>query len=155
MPGVLGVNVSASSYADLLRQCMEWARNHESRTVTFVGMHGLMEAHDDPGFRAAMNTADLANPDGMPVVWALRSLGCRHASRVYGPDATIQLLRAAEQSGIPVGFYGADESTLARLIEEVQRRYPAIKIAFRMSPPFRALTPEEDEAIVLDISKSG
>jgi len=155
MPAVLKVNVSASSYAALVRQCAEWARNRESRTVLFVGMHGLMEAHDDPVFRAAMNTADLANPDGMPVVWALRRMGNPDASRVYGPDATVELLRAAQADGIAVGFYGGEESTLAKLIEEVKRRYPGIKIAFSMSPPFRALTPEEDEAIVREITESG
>ena len=155
MPVVLGVNVSASSYADLVRQCTEWARNRESRTVLFVGMHGLMEAHDDPAFRAEMNTADLANPDGMPVVLALQFLGFPYASRVYGPDATLELLRTAQDSRIPVGFYGGDEATLTRLLEEVQRRYPEINIAFRMSPPFRALTPEEDEVIVREITESG
>ena len=155
MPSVLGVNVSESSYIELVRQCTGWAQNRESRTVLFVGMHGLMEAHDDSALRAAMNTADLANPDGMPVVWALRCMGVPGASRVYGPDATVELLRSAEQSVIPVGFYGADEFTLARLIEEVQRRYPRIDISFRMSPPFRTLTPEEDEAIVRRITDSG
>jgi N-acetylglucosaminyldiphosphoundecaprenol N-acetyl-beta-D-mannosaminyltransferase len=155
MPVVLGVNVSASSYGELVRRCTDWARNRESRTVLFVGMHGLMEAHDDPEFRAAMNTADLANPDGMPVVWALRSLGSTHANRVYGPDATLELLRAAEDSSIPVGFYGGDEPTLAKLVMQVERRYPTIQIAWKMSPPFRALTPEEDEAIIREITDSG
>jgi len=120
-----------------------------------VGMHGLMEAHDDPHFRAAMNTADLANSDGMPVVWALRSFGYSHATRIYGPDATVELLRAAKESEIPVGFYGGDEPTLKRLIDEVKHRNPGIKVAFSMSPPFRALTPEEDEAIIREISDSG
>ena len=155
IPLVLGVNVAASSYADLVQRCIAWARNRESRTVLFVGMHGLMEAHDDPAFRTAMNTADLANPDGMPVVWALRALGFPNARRVYGPDATVELLKTAAASGIPVGFYGADERTLDRLVEQVQRRHSGINIAFRMSPPFRALTPEEDEAIVREISNSG
>ena len=155
MPLVLGVNVAASSYADLVQRCMVWVRNRESRTVLFVGMHGLMEAHDDPAFRAAMNSADLANPDGMPVVWALRSLGCPNASRVYGPDATVELLKAAAVSGIPVGFYGADEATLTRLVDEVQRIHPSINIAFRISPPFRTLSTEEDEAIMRQVTQSG
>jgi len=115
-------------------------------------MHGLMEAHDDPSFRAVMNTADLANPDGTPVVWALRYFGFKHARRVYGPDATAKLLRAAQESAIPVGFYGGEEETLAKLIDEVRRRYPGINIAFTMSPPFRTLAPEEDEAIVRQIT---
>lgn len=155
MPTVLGVQVAASSYEGLVRQCTDWAERRESRTVLFVGMHGLMEAHDDPTFRASMNSADLANPDGMPVVWALRSFGSPHASRVYGPDATIELLSAAEISGMPVGFYGGDERTLNRLMEVVKRRFPAVNIVFVKSPPFRPLTPEEDEAIIREITNSG
>lgn len=155
MPSVLGVNVSASSYAEVVHKCTEWAHNAESRTVLFVSMHGIMEAHDNPVFRAAMNTADLANPDGMPVVWALRAFGASHASRVYGPDTTVALLKAAQESGIPIGFYGGDEATLAKLIFEVERQYPGINIVFKMSPPFRKLTEEEDEAIVREITGSG
>jgi len=155
MPAVLGVDISASSYSDLVLRCAEWAGNRESRTVLFVGMHGLMEAHDHPAFREALNTADLANPDGMPVVWALRLMGSRDATRVYGPDATIELLRVAEKDGIPIGFYGGDEPTLARLIGAVERRHPAINVAFKMSPPFRPLTPTEDEEVVQRITASG
>jgi N-acetylglucosaminyldiphosphoundecaprenol N-acetyl-beta-D-mannosaminyltransferase len=155
MPAVLGVNVSASSYAEVVNQCAEWARNNESRTVLFISMHGIMEAHDNPEFRALMNTADLANPDGMPVVWALRAFGAAHAGRVYGPDTTVALLRAAHESGIPIGFYGGDEPTLDLLLREVKRQYPGINIAFAMSPPFRRLTEEEDEAIVREINQSG
>lgn len=155
MPSVLGVNVAASSYAEVVTKCTEWASNNESRTVLFVSMHGIMEAHDNPEFRASMNTADLANPDGMPVVWALRAFGARHAGRVYGPDTTVALLRAAHQSRIPIGFYGGDDATLATLRREVQRQYPGINIAFAMSPPFRKLTAQEDEAIVEEINRSG
>src|SRR4029079_474453 len=78
-----------------------------------------------------------------------------NASRVYGPDATVELLKAAASSDVPVGFYGADEATLSRLVEKVQRMYPALDIAFRMSPPFRTLSPEEDEAIMRQVTQSG
>lgn len=155
MPNVLGVNVLASSYAEVVGKCTEWALNRESRTVLFVGMHGIMEAYDNPEFRAAMNTADLSNPDGMPVVWALRAFGARNASRVYGPDTTLALLGAAQASGIPIGFYGGDEATLQKLVSEVEAHYPGIKIVYRLSPPFRTLTAKEDEAIVKQITASG
>ena len=155
MPSVLGVDIAASNYDEVVRKCTVWAEAHESRTVVFVDAHGVMQAYDKPSFRADMNAADLANPDGMPIVWALRAFGAPQASRVYGPDATLALLGAAQQSGIPIGFYGGDESTLAKLIAQVERRFPGINIAFRMSPPFRPLTAEEDESMVRQISDAG
>jgi N-acetylglucosaminyldiphosphoundecaprenol N-acetyl-beta-D-mannosaminyltransferase len=41
------------------------------------------------------------------------------------------------------------------LISEVERQYPGINIRFQMSPPFRPLTEEEDDAIVRQITDSG
>ena len=155
MPSILGVNVSASSYAEVVEKCRQWASNRESRTVLFVNTHVIMEAHDMPALRADINTADLANPDGMPVVWSLRAFGAAHAGRVYGPDATLALLKAAQETRIPIGFYGGDEATLAKLASKVEREYPSINIGFKMSPPFRKLTDEEDEAIVKEINNSG
>lgn len=155
MPKVLGVTISASTYGEVVRQCRDWALERESRAVLFVGMHGLMEAHDDHEFRDQLNKADMANPDGMPVVWALRALGLNNASRVYGPDATLELLRAAEASAIPVGFFGSDEATLAKFISEIERRFPGIQIVYKMSPPYRPLTPEEDDIVIKEIASSG
>jgi N-acetylglucosaminyldiphosphoundecaprenol N-acetyl-beta-D-mannosaminyltransferase len=155
MASILGVNILASSYAEVVRKCTEWATSKESRTVMFCNVHVVMEAYDNPDFRAAVNAADMANPDGVPLVWTLRAFGASHASRVYGPDATVALLQAAHESGIPIGFYGSNEETLAKLISEVEHQYPGINIRFQMSPPFRALTEEEDDAIVQQITDSG
>ena len=97
MRQILGVRVEASTYDDLCERCLAWAKRGESRAVFFANVHMLMEAFDHPGFRAGLNAADMVNPDGMPLVWSLRAMGQRGATRVYGPDATQLLLRAAEK----------------------------------------------------------
>ncbi len=98
---------------------------------------------------------DIVNPDGMPLVWALRALGGSQVSRVYGPHATQHILRAAERAGISVGFYGGSETTLAALVARVRHTYPQLEIGFALSPPFHPLTEEEDTAIVRQITRSG
>jgi len=155
MREILAVHVGGRSYERTVEQCVEWAEHRESRTVIFANVHVVMEAFDNPFLRAELNKADIVNPDGMPLVWALRALGERDASRVYGPDTTEMVLQAAERSGIPVGFYGSAESTLEALTLEVRRRYPELKIVFTMSPPFRPLNVTEDEEIVRLVSASG
>lgn len=152
---ILGVNIAISSYKELAKQSIAWAAVGESRTVMFANVHMVMEAREHAEFRAKLNRADMVNSDGMPLVWALQAIGERDAERVYGPDATRILLGAAEKESIPVGFYGGDESTLAALIEEVQRRHPRLHIVFTKSPPFRPLSPAEDDDIVREISASG
>jgi N-acetylglucosaminyldiphosphoundecaprenol N-acetyl-beta-D-mannosaminyltransferase len=155
MPSILGVNITASNYAEVVKKCTEWAAARESRTVVFADAHVIMQAHDRPTFRDDMNAADLANPDGMPIVWACRAFGAPDATRVYGPDATLALLAEAEKTGLPVGFYGGTDAALAKLLIEVKRRFPGINVAFHMSPPFRPLTDEEDQAIVRQICDAG
>ncbi len=155
MREILGVKIAASSYRETAEKSVAWAKQGESRAVFFANVHVLMEGFDDAAFRAELNAADMVNPDGMPLVWALRAMGESDATRVYGPDATEVLLRAAEESDVPVGFYGGSAATLAILTAEVRRRYPILQIAFTMSPPFRALDATEDEEITKRISDSG
>jgi N-acetylglucosaminyldiphosphoundecaprenol N-acetyl-beta-D-mannosaminyltransferase len=155
MREILGVKVTASNYDETAIRSVEWAQRGESRAVFFANVHVLMEAFDDASFRAQLNAADMVNPDGMPLVWALQALGQNDASRVYGPDATVALLKAAADANIPVGFYGGSEKALAALTSVVKTMHPDLSIVFTMSPPFRSLTPEEDEAIVQEIRDSG
>jgi N-acetylglucosaminyldiphosphoundecaprenol N-acetyl-beta-D-mannosaminyltransferase len=115
----------------------------------------VMEAYDDAEFRQIVNTADLVTPDGMPLVWVMRLQGLRQQERVYGPALTQFVLEAANREGIPVGFYGSTPQTLEKLKRNVQERYPSLKIAYLYAPPFRPLTPEEDEEVVRAINDSG
>lgn len=152
---ILGLNIATSNYEETVQKSIEWARNRESRALFFANVHVVMEAFDNARFRDSINRADMINPDGMPLVWALRALGEPSASRVYGPDAMLAMLRSAEASGIPVGFYGGSESALDLLISTVRERFPDLEITFSMSPPFRPLNPEEDAEIVRSIADSG
>jgi N-acetylglucosaminyldiphosphoundecaprenol N-acetyl-beta-D-mannosaminyltransferase len=88
-------------------------------------------------------------------VWGLRRLGVQAPTRVYGPDLTPLVLAQAERDGIPVGFYGGTPEVLKALLAEVARRWPRLEISYAWSPPFRELTPEEDEEVVRAVNASG
>lgn len=152
---ILGMRVDATSYEDATRHIVAWARRRESRYVCASNVHMVMEAHDDPAFRAAVNGADLVTPDGMPLVWLLRLLGVRDASRVYGPDLTPLVCRGAAAEGIPVGFYGGSPAVLEALVARLQAAEPPLQVAYAWSPPFRPLAPDEDERAVRAINASG
>lgn len=152
---ILGMRVDATSYADATGRVLAWARAGESRYVCVATVHMVMEAYDDPGFRAAVNAADLVTPDGMPLVWMLRLLGVRGQQRVYGPDLTPHVCRAAARESVPVGFYGGHPDALDALVRNLQARCPGLPVAYAWSPPFRPLTEEEDARVVEEINGSG
>ena len=152
---ILGMRVDATSYPDAVDRIVSWARNREKRYVCIATVNNVMEAYDDDAFMRVMNAADLVTPDGMPLVWGLRALGVRDASRVYGPDLTPLVLRAAADAGIPVGFHGGAPDVLDELVEVSRERFPGLEVAYAWSPPFRPLTPDEERSVTDRINASG
>ncbi len=152
---IVGLRVNALDYGRAVEQFTSWARAGESRYVCVATVHMVMEGHDDPAFQRIVNQADTVTSDGMPLVWGLRLQGFRDAQRVYGPDLTVELCQAAARDGIPVGFYGSSDDVLDQLVDELHRRFPALQVVYRHSPPFRALTAQEAECETEEIRVSG
>lgn len=148
---ILGTRVDVTNYAQAAHLICEWAQAGLSRYVCVAPVSSVMEAWDSPSFREVLNDADLVTPDGMPVVWSLRLLGNKTATRVYGPDLTSVLLEKAALEGLAVGFYGSTPRTLARLIHVVTARFPTLRIAYACSPSFEPPTPADDAAELASI----
>jgi N-acetylglucosaminyldiphosphoundecaprenol N-acetyl-beta-D-mannosaminyltransferase len=157
---VLGVGITPTSYGAVLRQCRAWIEerhgggNPPGRTICVVSVHGIMTAFRDARCRAVLNQADLATPDGMPVVWALRSFGAAGQSRVYGPNLMLALCGQAARLGHRVFLYGGTEATLAQLKRKLSHKFPTLIIAGSYSPPFRPLTAAEDAEVTGMIQRS-
>jgi N-acetylglucosaminyldiphosphoundecaprenol N-acetyl-beta-D-mannosaminyltransferase len=152
---ILRTRVDATSYRHATDQVLDWAAAGESRYVCVATVNNLIEGCDDPGYNAIMEAADLVTPDGMPLVWGLRLLGVPGASRVYGPDLTPLVCQEAARRGIPVGFYGGRDDVLDDLAAALAGRFPGLRIVYRWSPPFRALTAEEEARVRDDLRRSG
>ena len=152
---ILGQRVDYTTYERAAAQVLGMARNGQGGYVCISTVHMVMEGHDDQEFRQMVNAAELVTPDGMPLVWGLKLLGIKEATRVYGPKLTPEVCREATKQGVPVGFYGGTEKVLARMKANLLSDYPALNIAYIYSPPFRPLTEQEDTRIVQDIIASG
>ena len=104
---ILGTRVDATTYGDAAARVLRWAARGESRSVCCANVHMVMEAHDDPAFRAVLASSDLVTADGTPLAWALRLLGVRRAPRVYGPRLMLEVCSAAARERIPAHLSGA------------------------------------------------
>jgi len=152
---VLEAFIDAVTWEEALGQITQWGAARESRYVCICNAHSVVTTTSDVEFKIAVNNADMATPDGAPIAWALRRLGHPAQERINGPDLMMKYLEQAERLGQSVFFYGSTESTLARLVTALNERFPALRIAGTHSPPFRALSREEDERIVEMINASG
>ena len=151
---ILGIRVSGTSYEDTENRVMSWAESGDCRYVCVANVYMTMQAYDSESFQKIVNKADLVTPDGMPLVLMLRMLGLRNQTRVYGPTLMKHICEASARVGVSVGFYGSTLETLKALVYNLTDRIPDLKIDYTYSPPFRLLTPEEDETIVKEINAS-
>jgi N-acetylglucosaminyldiphosphoundecaprenol N-acetyl-beta-D-mannosaminyltransferase len=152
---VLGTRVDPTTYAEATKRVIDWASNRESRYVCIANVHVVMEGYDSPAFREQVNAADLVTPDGMPLVWALRRTVNPRQTRVYGPDLMKSVIQAATKKNVAVGLLGGKPDVLDELEKRLLAQFPGIDIRYRFSPPFRPITPQEDNQIVDDINRSG
>jgi N-acetylglucosaminyldiphosphoundecaprenol N-acetyl-beta-D-mannosaminyltransferase len=152
---IIDVRVDPTTYDRAATLITAWAREGASKYVCIATVNNVMESYGSAEFRSVMNGADLVTPDGMPLVWGLRLLGHKTATRVYGPDLTEILLERAASESLPVGFYGGSTHVLQRLLDAVTERFPKLAVTYQLSPPFRPLTPEEDDQVVDTINRSG
>ncbi len=152
---VLDTHIDAISPSDAIMRIVSWAAQRQSRYVALCNVHSVVTASQCAHFNKVLSQADLALPDGAPIAWALRREGFVDQRRVNGPDLTWQYLEVAERIGQSVFFYGSSEETLGKLKAVIQTRFPKLRIAGMLSPPYRELTPAEDQAHVDMINKSG
>jgi N-acetylglucosaminyldiphosphoundecaprenol N-acetyl-beta-D-mannosaminyltransferase len=124
--------------------------------MTAAAVNLVMSAQEEPETLAAVLAATLVVPDGQPLVWALHALGHARATRVYGPDLMANFCARAARSAVPIYLYGGRSPHARQLLEyRLSERFPGLRIAGGSSPPFRVLTPEEDEREIEMINTSG
>ena len=152
---VLGMRVDATSYEDASQRVVRWARDGLSTYVCVASVNMVMKAYDSEDFRQVVNAASLVTPDGRPLVWALNALRAPGASQVRGTDLTSRVVEEAAREGVAIGLYGGTPEVLEALVGTLESRHPGLRVACRISPPFRPLTPEEDEAVTREILGSG
>ena len=153
---LFGVRVTASDYAEIVDVVAQAANERQPAVVSLHAVHAIIESTRDPALLAKVNRFDAVLPDGQPVRWALNQLhGVDLRERVYGPELMLRLCARAAHDGIPIYLYGSTPEVIEQLQHKLPAKFPQLQIAGAEAPPFRPLTPIEDNDIVRRINESG
>jgi N-acetylglucosaminyldiphosphoundecaprenol N-acetyl-beta-D-mannosaminyltransferase len=152
---VIGFSVNALSFDSQIALMLKWAKARLSRTVCIANVHMLVEANHNSAFASVLQSADLVTPDGMPLVWMLKSLGVPRQDRVAGMDVFLELCKLAPQSGVSIFLLGSQSSILQSMRTRLEKEFPHLEIAGMAPLPFRPLTQIEDEEIIQQVNDSG
>ncbi|MDM8531941.1 WecB/TagA/CpsF family glycosyltransferase [Anaerolineales bacterium HSG25] len=145
---ILGVGIHAITMTDALQQITAWINQQARAYVSVCTVHTIMECQQNQPMRQAVNQADMATPDGMPLVWLGRHHSDQPVNRVYGPDLLLAMCELSVEHGYRHFFYGGAEGVPQQLARAMQNRFPELQVAGAYSPPFRPLSAAEDAEMI-------
>lgn len=154
---ICDVKVHAVQVENLLAIVQQWM--DEKRTFHYVSstnVNNVAIALESEEYFQVMERADLSIPDGVPFLWYGRWKGFPLYKRC-GIEEFMEAVFELSNQGYSYShyFYGNTPEVLANLRARLLQRYPNLKIAGMYAPPFRPLSPQEDEEDITMINESG
>ncbi len=151
---ILGVDIAAINMEWLMSFVEEHIKEMSGDYICVSNVHTTVTASEDKEYRTIQNGGLMAIPDGGPLSSVGSRRGAKNMSRTTGPAFMGEVFKVSAEKGYRHFFFGSTDETLKLLRESLERDYPGIRIAGMYSPPFRPLTPEEDQEIVRIINES-
>lgn len=150
---ILGTNIAVTDMRETVSEIEGNMENLRGKYICVSNVHTTVTAYEDESYQRIQNGAAIALPDGKPLSLYQRKQGFTEAERVTGPDLMGELF--ARDNGLRHYFYGGTEETIGILKEKLPAEYKNLRIAGMYSPPFRALTEQEDALAIKNINDAG
>jgi N-acetylglucosaminyldiphosphoundecaprenol N-acetyl-beta-D-mannosaminyltransferase len=135
---LLGLEVDPLRMPEAVGQVLAWIRAPDGicRYVVTPNVDHVVLLRENASLRAAYRSAGLILADGAPVIWASRLLGKPLPERVPGSDL-VPALFSAVTADKPLRVYllGAGPGVARRAAEQIEARWPAIRVCGTYSPP--------------------
>ena len=149
---ILNTNINVTNMKETVDYLTDHLEELRGDYICVSNVHTTMMSFRNADYNQVQNSGAMALPDGKPLSIVCRSRGFYDAERVPGPDLMPEIFKVSKEKGYRHYFYGSSPETLKKLRKELNRDYPWLNIAGMYSPPYRALTKQEDEQIVLEIN---
>lgn len=107
----------------------------------------LLAAEKDPDFRRVLNSADLALPDGIGVVYSAKIMGRPLKARVPGIEFAEDMLACLDERGGRLFLLGARPGVAEKAGENILARYPNITLCGTQDGYFR-----DEETVLLKVA---
>ena len=149
---LFGLSVDALTMAQAVTRCTDAIEHGGYLAVGVVNAAKVVAMRRNPALRQAVGGCDMVLADGQSVVWASRLLRSPLPERVAGIDLFMELLAEAERRSYRVYFLGARPDVLARMLDEVARRFPGLTVAGARDGYYQA---DEEAGVAAGIRQSG
>lgn len=151
-----GVAIDAVTLEEAVEKVVEHAAagGPPAYVVTPNAQH-LALLEDSPDFRRAYDEAWMRVADGVPLIWASRTMGRPLPGRVNGTDLFEEVCAAAAGRGVRVFLLGGKPGAADEAARVLRERSPGLEIAGTSCPPMGfERDPVESERVIAAIREA-
>jgi N-acetylglucosaminyldiphosphoundecaprenol N-acetyl-beta-D-mannosaminyltransferase len=151
----IGTDVQALTYTTFFNYIDRWIADKQTRShhIAIINAFCAIEAFRNRRLAKIYERADLTGPDGRPFVYWLKWILKRPCYQFDASSMISNLAERASEVGYSFYLYGGHPDVVQRMKAKLETLYPHINIVGFYSPPFRKLTPEEDQRICDEINR--
>lgn len=152
---ISGIPITVCSENEVLRAMNQNIRvMRRPQYIVITNTESMYFARRRPEHAEFIENAAFSCCDGIGVVLAGRAQRVR-VGRIYGSGLLWSACEFGARHGWKHFFYGGRPGVPETLQRNLELRFPGMQTAGVYSPPFRAMSPEEDEQVVQMINDSG
>ena len=152
---ILNVPFTCSSLTSILEYMDDAIKNHRyGEYVSITNTESLYHAVQIVSHRQFIRNATFSCCDGIGIVLAGKLFGYK-IPRIHGPDLMLKCCEYGVERKWRHFFYGGKEGIPELLSEKLTEKYPGLISAGCYSPPFRKLTPAEEQGVINRINATG
>lgn len=122
---MLGIEIDSMSLESLFDEMFSF---EDKAIIANVNIHAMNIAYTDKKFRDFLQQSALTFCDGAGVILASKMLGDIIVERITYADFMWDLARVASEKNMTMYFLGASQGTALRAKENLQKKYPALKV---------------------------
>ena len=126
---ILGVPIDAATMGEALVMAGKMLSNGKQNAIFTPNPEILLEASRNDEYRAVLQRADLALPDGAGLVLLGRFLGAPFRGRVAGVDFMVKLCELAAKRGQKIFLLGGENCVAGRTVTVLKKQFPDLQIA--------------------------
>jgi N-acetylglucosaminyldiphosphoundecaprenol N-acetyl-beta-D-mannosaminyltransferase len=125
---LLGVNIATVKPSEIQSLLADFLQHTGLKQIVTVNPEFLVTAHEDNDFKAILNAADLALPDGVGIIYVGKLLRKQISltNRMTGVEVTHSLLKLAEaqQKSVEIVLPDNSLSSDEKILDSVKKLYP-------------------------------
>ncbi|MFV0334275.1 MAG: WecB/TagA/CpsF family glycosyltransferase [Tropicimonas sp.] len=127
------VRLTNPTAGDLLAEIERHLLAGQGFAIATINLDHVVKLRHSEAFRHAYGSHSHVVADGNPIVWMSRLSG-RPVTLVPGSELVEPVAAMAARTGMPIGFFGASDDSLALAAAALEARHPGLRIATRIAP---------------------